>query len=95
MIFNHIFTFIISFTKDSLLLSSLGSTTVHLFIFGCAGSLLLLRLLAQTVKASAYNAGDLGSIPGLGRSPGEGNGKLFQYSCLENSMDAFPVSGLR
>ena len=87
MIFNHIFTFTFSFTKDSLLLSSLGSTTVHLFLFGCAGSLLLLRLLAQTVKASAYNAGDLGSIPGLGRSPGEGNGKLFQYSCLENSMD--------
>ena len=54
-----------------------------------------LSLVAQTVKASAYNAGDLGSIPGLGRSPGEGNGKLFQYSCLENSMDAFPVSGLR
>ena len=31
--------------------------------------------------------GDLGSIPGLGRSPGEGNGKPLQYSCLENSMD--------
>ena len=39
------------------------------------------------VKASAYNAGDLGSIPGLGRSPGEGNGNLLQYSCLENPMD--------
>ena len=38
-------------------------------------------------KASACNAGDLGSIPGLGRSPGEGNGNPFQYSCLENSMD--------
>ena len=36
---------------------------------------------------SACNAGDLGSIPGLGRSPGEGNGNLLQYSCLENSMD--------
>ena len=35
-------------------------------------------------KASAYNAGDLGSVPGLGRSPGEGNGNPFQYSCLEN-----------
>ena len=44
-------------------------------------------LVAQTVKASAYNAGTLGSIPGLGRSPGEGNGNSFQYSCLENSMD--------
>ena len=38
-------------------------------------------------KASARNAGDLGSIPGLGRSPGEGNGSPLQYSCLENSMD--------
>ena len=38
-------------------------------------------------KASAYNAGDLGSIPGLGRSPGEGNGNPLQYSCLKNPMD--------
>ena len=39
------------------------------------------------VKASACNAGDLGSIPGLGRSPGEENGNPLQYSCLENPMD--------
>ena len=39
------------------------------------------------VKASACNAGDLGSILGLGRSPGEGNGNPLQYSCLENLMD--------
>ena len=39
------------------------------------------------VKASAWNAGDLGSIPRSGRSPGEGNGNPLQYSCLENSMD--------
>ena len=38
-------------------------------------------------KASAYKAGDPGSIPGLGRSPGEGNGNPLQYSCLENPMD--------
>ena len=38
-------------------------------------------------KASAYNAGDLGSIPGSGRSSGEGNGNPLQYSCLENPMD--------
>ena len=38
-------------------------------------------------KASACSEGDLGSIPGLGRSPGEGNGNPLQYSCLENSMD--------
>ena len=38
-------------------------------------------------KESACNEGDLGSIPGLGRSPGAGNGNPLQYSCLENSMD--------
>ena len=37
-------------------------------------------------EASVYNGGDLGSIPGLGRFPGEGNSNPFQYSCLENSM---------
>ena len=39
------------------------------------------------VKASACNAGDLGSIPGLGSCPGEGNGNPLQYSCLENPKD--------
>ena len=38
-------------------------------------------------KAFACNVEDLGSIPGFGRSPGEGNGNLLQYTCLENSMD--------
>ena len=38
-------------------------------------------------KASVCNAGDLGSIPGLGRSPGEGNGTPLQYSCWEDPMD--------
>ena len=38
-------------------------------------------------KESACNAGDLGSIPGLGRAPREGNGNPLRYSCLENSMD--------
>ena len=38
------------------------------------------------VKASACSAGDLGSIPGLGRSPGEGNGNPLQHSCLENPL---------
>ena len=41
-------------------------------------------------KASAYNAGDPGSIPGLGRSPGEGNGIPLQYSCLENPWTEEP-----
>ena len=39
------------------------------------------------VKASACNVGDLGSIPGLGGSTGEGNGNPLQYFCLENPMD--------
>ena len=39
------------------------------------------------VKASASSAGDPGSIPRSGRSPGEGNGNPLQYSCLENPMD--------
>ena len=47
----------------------------------------LASLVAQTVTASAYNAGDPGSIPGSGRSPGERNGNPLQYSCLENPMD--------
>ena len=38
-------------------------------------------------KESAHHEGDLGSVPGLGRSPGEGNGNPLQYTCLENSMD--------
>ena len=38
-------------------------------------------------KESTCNAGDLGSIPGLGRSPGEGSGNSLQYSCLENPME--------
>ena len=44
-------------------------------------------LVAQTVKASAYKAGDPGSIPGSGRCSGEGNGKPLQYSCLENPLE--------
>ena len=39
------------------------------------------------VKESASNVGNPGSVPGLGRSPGEGNGNPLQYSCLENPMD--------
>ena len=43
------------------------------------------RLKREKVKAS--NVGNLGSIPGSGRSPGEGNGNTLQYTCLENPMD--------
>ena len=41
----------------------------------------------SVIKNPPANAGDAGSVPGSGRSPGEGNGNLLQYSCLENSMD--------
>ena len=43
--------------------------------------------LFSAVKNLPLNAGDEGSVPGSGRSPGEGNGNPFQYSCLENPMD--------
>ena len=46
----------------------------------------LSSLVAQTVT-TVYNVGDLGSIPGSGKFPGEGNGNPLQYSCLENPMD--------
>ena len=55
-------------------------------------------LCGSDSKESACNAGDMSSIPGLGRSPGEGNGNPFQYSCLENPMDGgawwAPVHGI-
>ena len=61
---------------------------------GCILSYCLLNLYAEwgfpggsEVKASAWNAGDPGSVLGLGRSPGEGNGNPLQYSCLENPME--------
>ena len=52
---------------------------VGLYIYGFPGG--------SEVKASACNGGALGLIPGLGRSPGEGNDNPLQYSCLENPMD--------
>ena len=56
---------------------------VYIYIY------IYIRIWASLVaqKASACNSGDLGSIPGSGRSPGEGNGNPLQYSCLENPMD--------
>ena len=44
-------------------------------------------MVAQIVKKPPVNEGDMGSGPGVGRSPGGGNGNPLQYSCLENSMD--------
>ena len=65
-------------------ISLMASDTEHFFmglltIYGFPGG--------SDGKESACNAGDLGSIPGLGRSPAEGNGYPLQYSCLENSMN--------
>ena len=53
----------------------------------CAVIWWCLHLGGSDGKASAYSVGDLGSIPGSGRSSGEGNGNPLQYSCLENAMD--------
>ena len=44
-------------------------------------------LVEKNLPANAGDSGDTGSIPGLGRSPGVGNGNLLQYSCLKNPMD--------
>ena len=66
------------------MLQSMGSQRVgHDFTF----TFTLIFPGGSDSKAYAYNEGDLGSIPGLGRSPGEGNGNPLQYSCLENPMD--------
>ena len=43
--------------------------------------------MVKNLPVNTRDAGDVGSIPGSGRSPGEGNGNPLQYSCLENSMD--------
>src|SRR5574337_664355 len=57
--------------------------------WSCVPSLLFIwgQTYKFEVKASACNAGDLGLIPGLERSPGEGNGNPLQYSCLKNSVN--------
>ena len=46
-----------------------------------------MALVVKNLPANAGDIGDTDSIPGLGRSPGGGNGNILQYSCLENSMD--------
>jgi len=65
-----------SWARDLTFVSCIGRRIlIHYFPGGSDG------------KASAYNTGDPGSIPWLGRSSGEGNGNPLQYSCLENPMD--------
>ena len=61
--------------------------TTAIFDIGVAAYSFLGFCCGSAGKESACNAGDLGSIPGLGRSPGEGKGYPLQYSGLENSMD--------
>ena len=65
-------------TQLSFLLQILLNTLFTILGFPCGSA----------GKESAFNAGDLGLIPGLGRSPGEGKGYALQYSGLENSMDS-------
>ena len=61
--------------------------TVQVFVMKICISRARLYPGGSEVKASASNAEDPGSIPGSGRSPGEGNGNPLQYSCLGNPMD--------
>ena len=70
------------FTQSRTWLSDL-----HLYVLSCFNYFLTHPPGGSDDKASAYNVGDLGSVPGLGRSPGEGNANPCQYSCLENPMD--------
>ena len=86
---------LISPVFSSWLLDSIFSY-FYLFVYVIANTLLSLLLQVYTIlvfpggsdsKESACNVGDPSSIPGLGRSPGEGNGYPLQYSCLENPMD--------
>ena len=63
------------------------SDLAHTRICICILSFLMSFPGGSDGKKSARNVGDLGLIPGLGRSPGEGNGNLVLYSCLENPMD--------
>ena len=57
------------------------------YILGCALIIIMVFPSASYSEESACNVGDQGSIPGLGRSPREGNGYPLQYSCLKNSID--------
>ena len=65
--------------------------SVHTIILICKTKIIIIHVSLYTAgsagKESTCNAGDLGLIPGLGRSPGKGNGNPLQYSGLENSMD--------
>jgi len=65
----------------------LGLNFIYLFIFSYPLVFIRGFPCGSDGKASVYNTGDLGSIPGSGSSPGEGNENPLQYPCLENPMD--------
>ena len=71
----HIFSLYFNITIDEKCLTIFGVLELILGFPGCS-----------VTKNSPANSGDVGSIPGSGRLPGEGNGNPLQYSCLENSM---------
>ena len=85
--FNFIWWFAILSALNCLCTSAKNQLTKYVDFWLTNLPLVFIFLLGSEVKASACNVGDLGSIPGLGRSPGEGNGNQLQYSCLENPMD--------
>ena len=66
--------------------AGLGARTVAVHVWDLLREVTIIFPGGSDGKVSAYNAGDLGSVPGWGRSPGEGNGNPLQYSCLEKRM---------
>ena len=74
--------------------SQIPEKEIYIFLlYFFSGYLAFLGLPGSTAgKESVFNAGDLGSIPGLGRSPREGNGNPLQYSSLENPMDCTNIT---
>ena len=68
------------------LLQDLGALSVAVYSQDVLKEVTIIFPGGSDGKVSAYNAGDLGSVPGWGRSPGEGNGNPLQYSCLEKRM---------
>ena len=82
----------ISDNSEKLLQRHRGKVSIHMILVKggkCHQAYILqeVSVSSSVGKESACNAGDLGWIPGLGRSPGEGNGNPLQYSCLKNPMD--------
>ena len=88
----NLFFLVLMYLSDNFLLNN---TTNNIFNYVSIYYILIYACVflymgfpgGSAVRNLPANSGDAGSIPGSGRSPGEGNGKLLQYSCLENSMD--------